>query len=90
MSITIGAAHRWEWTPLGRGASAVGFGITGAVSSGLVIPLLLARGATTSEVVAQGAAPSILSVMGGFAVCTILAVFALPPGHHAEPAHTPA
>lgn len=24
VSITIGAAQRWEWTPLGRGASAVG------------------------------------------------------------------
>lgn len=88
VSITIGAAHRWEWTPLGRGASAVGVGITGAVTSGLVVPLLLAQGETTAEVVAQGAAPSVLSVTGGFAVFTILAVLALPPGHHAVPAHT--
>ena len=65
MSITAGAAHRWEWTPLGRGASAVGVGITGAVTSGSVVPLLLAQGATTAEVVAQGAAPSILCVMEG-------------------------
>lgn len=79
VSITAGAAHRWEWTPLGRGASAVGVGITGAVTSGLVVPLLLAQGATTAEVVAQGAAPSILCVMGGFAIFAILAVLALPP-----------
>ena len=88
VSVTIGAAQRWEWTPLGRGASAVGVGITGAVSSGLVIPLLLARGATTAQVVDQGAAPSVLAVMGGFALFTTLAVLALPRGHHPVPAHT--
>lgn len=88
VSITIGAAQRWEWTPLGRGASAVGVGITGAVSNGLVIPLLLARGATTAQVVGQGAAPSVLAVMGGFALFTILALLALPRGHHPVPAHT--
>ncbi|WP_454115145.1 hypothetical protein [Microbacterium lacticum] len=85
VSITIGAAQRWEWTPLGRGASAVGVGITGALTSGLVVPLLLAQGETTTEIVTQGAAPSVLSVMGGFALVTILAVLVLPRGGHPAP-----
>lgn len=88
VSVTIGAAQRWEWTQLGRGASSVGVGITGAVTSGLVIPLLLARGATTAQVVDQGAAPSVLAVMGGFTLFAILALLALPRGHHPVPAHT--
>jgi len=90
VSITIGAVQRWEWTPLGRGASAVGVGITGAVSSGLVLPLLTARGATTAQLAAQGAAPGILAVMGGFALFTILALLALPRGRHPAPARTQA
>ena len=58
------------------------------MTSGLVVPLLLAQGATTAEVVAR-VQPSILCVMGGFAIFAILAVLALPPGHQTAPAHTP-
>ncbi|MGL3149580.1 hypothetical protein ACSS7Z_04395 [Microbacterium sp. A82] len=82
VSVTIGCVQRWQWTPLGRGVSAVGVGATAAVAVGLFFQLILARGKTTEEVIALGAGPSILAIMGGFALVTVLALLALPKGQH--------
>ncbi|QIM15631.1 hypothetical protein G7067_03100 [Leucobacter insecticola] len=80
ISVTSGAALGWRWSGLGRMASAAGVGATGAVAAGLYVQLLVSRGMATEYVVELGAAPGIISVMGGFVCFSVVALLALPKG----------
>lgn len=76
-SVSIGALHG-GWGSVGRGATAACVGAVGAVLSGLLAQLLLARGRSSVQLVELGAAPSIIGVFAGFAVLVGLALALLP------------
>ncbi|MGO3834178.1 MAG: hypothetical protein ACTJGT_09445 [Microbacteriaceae bacterium] len=73
---TAAMAWGWQWSRLSRGFSATLVGVTGAVMTGLVLSLAVARGLTTEQVVERGAGPGMLGVFGGFALWLVLALWA--------------
>ena len=80
--IAAGNLLSGAWSPLSRGFTSVGAGVTGAIAGGFFVQLLRSRDLTTQATVELGGGAGFLGVAIGFAVLFALAFALLPRGEY--------
>ncbi|GAA2832633.1 hypothetical protein FB468_1408 [Leucobacter komagatae] len=70
------------WSPLSRGFTSVGAGITGAIAGGFFVQLLRSRGLTTQAAIELGGGAGFLGVAAGFVALFALTFTLLPRGKY--------
>ena len=80
--MVIGNLWGWKWSPLARGISAVGAGVTAAISMGLYVQMFRSRGLSIEEAGELGVGAGALGVVGGFVIFALLSAAISPSGRH--------